>query len=136
MSNENFMAKVLTGCQADSLGIELGQSIFGCLNRHILKHYFNSIFLDEYSLQCNLNHSISISYENFMTKIPTAYHKSTFLKLSFLDCSLAYLIHQLLLDSKLVSIWYQYMNIISHPIGITSIHYQMKNLCLNLWLLV
>ena len=28
VSNENFMAKILTGCQAGSLGTELGQSIF------------------------------------------------------------------------------------------------------------
>ena len=86
VSNENFMAKILTGCQAGSLGIELGQSIFGCLIGHILQKHFIGIFPYEYSLQFNLNHSIPMSYANFMTKIPTAYPKSTFLKLYFLDC--------------------------------------------------
>ena len=36
VSNENFMAKILTWCQAGSLGTELGQSMFGCLIGHIL----------------------------------------------------------------------------------------------------
>ena len=97
------MAKILTGCQAGSLGTEMGQSIFGCLIGYILKTCFIGIFPYESSLQINFNHSILISYANFMTKIPTAYHKSAFLKLYFLDCSLDYLTHQFLLDSKPVS---------------------------------
>ena len=125
------MAKILTGFQAGSLGTELGQSIFGCLIRNILQTYFIVIFPYKFILQHNFNHSIPISYANFMTKIPTAYHKSAFLKLCFLDFSLAYLTHQLLLDSKPVSNGHTYMNIILSPIGITSIHYQTKNLSLK-----
>ena len=92
------MAKILTGCQVGSLGIELGQLIFGFLSENILKTHFNGIFIYESSLQFNFNHSIPILYANFMTKIPTAYHKSAFLKTCFLDCSLAYLTDQFLLD--------------------------------------
>ena len=62
------MAKILTGCQAGSLGIELGKSIFGCLIGHILKTYFIGIFLYESSLKINFNHSIPISYANFNPK--------------------------------------------------------------------
>ena len=130
------MAKILTRCQVGSLGTEMGQSIFGCLIGYILKTCFIGIFPYEYSLQLNLNHSIPISYVNFMTKIPTAYHKSAFLKLYFLDCSLAYLTHQFLLDSKHFSNIDTYMNIIPSPIGITSIRYQTKTLSLKPWLLV
>ena len=136
VSNENFMAKILTRCQASSLGTELGQSIFGCLIWNILQTCFIDIFPYESSLQLNLNHSISISYENFMTKIPTAYHKSAFLKLYFLDCSLDSLTHQFLLDSKPIYNGDTYMNLISSPIGITSICYQTKKLSLKPWLLV
>ena len=125
------MAKILTRCQEGSLGTELGQSIFGCLIEHILKTYFIGMFPYESSLQLNFNHSILISYANFMTKIPTAYHKSEFLKLYFLHCLLDYLTHQFLLDSKLVSNGDSYMNIISSPIGITSICYQTKKLSLK-----
>ena len=126
------MAKILTGCQAGSLGTELGQSNFGCIIGHILQTCFICIFPYEYILQLNFNHSIPISYENFMTKIPTAYHKLAFLKLCFLDFSLDYLVHQFLLDSKPVSIIYLYMNLLSSPIGITSICYQTKNLSIKL----
>ena len=125
------MAKILTGCQVGSLGTELGQSIFGFLIGHILQTCFICIFPYEYILQLNLNHSIPISYANFMTKIPTSYHKSTFLKLCFLDCSLAYLTHQFLLDSKPIYNGDTYMILISSPIGITSIHYQTKKLSLK-----
>ena len=125
------MAKILTGCQAGSLGTELGQSIFGCLIGNILQNFFNGIFLYEYSLQLNFNHSIPISYSNFMTKIPTSYHKSAFLKLGFLECSLNYFTHEFLLDSKTISNGYNYMNLISSPIGITSISYQTKKLTLK-----
>ena len=125
------MAKILTGCQAGSLGTDLGQSIFLCLIGHILKTCFIGILSYEYSLQRNFNHSILILYANFMTKIPTAYHKSAFLKLYFLDCSLAYLTHQFLLDSKPIFNGYTYMNLISSPIGITSICYQTKTLSLK-----
>ena len=131
VSNENFMDKILTGCQAGSLGTGLGQSIFGCLIGNILKTCFIFIFPYEYSLQNNLNHFIPISYANFMTKIPTSYHKSAFLKLYFLHCSLAYLTHKLLLDSKPVSIGYPYMNLLSSPISVMLIRYQTKNLCLK-----
>ena len=125
------MAKILTGCQAGSLGTKLGQSIFGFLIGHILKTCFIGIFPYEFSLKLNFNHSISISYANFMTKIPTTYHKSTFLKLCFLDRSLAYLTHQFLLDSKPISNGDNYMNIISSPILITSIGNETKNLSLK-----
>ena len=125
------MVKILTGCQAGRLGIELGQSLFGCLIGHILKTCFIGVLSYESKLQLNFNHSIPISYENFMTKIPTPYHKTTFLKLDFLDCSLDYLTHQLLLDSKHVSNGYTYMNILSYPIKITSIRYQTKKLSLK-----
>ena len=94
------MAKILTGCQGGNSGTELGQSIFGCLIGHILQNCFIFMFPYESSLQFNLNHSIPMSYANFMTKIPTACPKSAFLKVYFLDCSLAYLTHQFLLDSK------------------------------------
>ena len=94
------MAKILTGFQVGSLGTELGQSIFGCLIGHILQTYFNGIFPYEYVLQHNFYHSTMILYANFMAKISTSYHKSAFLKLCFLDCSLDYLTHQLLFDSK------------------------------------
>ena len=67
-----------------------------------------------------------------MTKLSTAYHKYAFLKTCFLDCSLAYLTHQILLDSKLVSNGDTYINILSSPIGITSIHYQTKKLSLKM----
>jgi hypothetical protein len=70
------MVKILTGCQAGSLGTELGQSLFGCLNRYILKTCFGGIFPYESSLQRNLNHSIPISYEEVMTKTMVACHKS------------------------------------------------------------
>ena len=136
VSNENFMAKILTGCQAGSLGTKLGQWIFGCLIGYILKTCFIDILPYESSLQRNFNHSIPISYVNFMTKILTAYHKSAFLKLYFLDCSLAYLTHQFLLDSKHISNGDTYMNILSFPIGITSIRYHIKKLSLKPWLLV
>ena len=119
------------GCQEGSLGTKLGQSIFGCLIQHILQTCFIGIFLYESSLQLNLNQSILISYANFMTKIPTAYHKSTFLKLGFLDCSLDYLTHQLLLDSKHIFNGYNCMNLVSSPIVITSICYQTKMLSLK-----
>ena len=125
------MAKILTGCQAGSLGTELGQSIFGCLIGNIFQTCFNGIFLYESSLQCNLNHSIPISYANSMTKIPTAYHKSAFLKLYFLYCSLAYLTHQLLFHSKPIYNGATYMNLILSPVVITSICYQTKNLSLK-----
>ena len=128
VSNENFMAKILTGCQAGSLRTELRQSIFGFLIGYILQTFLFGIFPYEYILQINLNLSIPISYVNFMTKILTAYHKSSFLKLYFLECSLAYLTYQFLLDSKLVSNGDTYMNILPSPIGITSIRYQTKNL--------
>ena len=85
----------------------------------------------ESSLQFNLNHSIPISYAKFMTKIPTAYKKTAILKLYFLDCSLAYLTHQFLLDSKPVSNGDTYMNLFSSPILITSIRYQTKKLSLK-----
>ena len=104
------MAKILTGCQAGSLGTEMGHSLFGCLIGYILKTYFIGILFYEYILQINLNHSIPMSCANFMTKIPTACPKSAFLKVYFLDCSLAYLTHQFLLDSKLVSNGDTYMN--------------------------
>ena len=83
VSNENFMAKILTGCQAGSLGTELGKSIFGWIIGHILKTCIIGIFLYEYSLQINFNHSIPMSCANFMTKIPTACPKSAFLKVYF-----------------------------------------------------
>ena len=86
VSNENFMAKILTGFQAGSLGTEMGQSIFGCLIGYILQTCFIGILLYESSLQINLNHSILMSCTNFMTKIPTACPKSAFLKVYFLDC--------------------------------------------------
>ena len=44
VSNENFMAKILTGCQAGSLETKMGQSIFGCLTGNILQAYFIGIF--------------------------------------------------------------------------------------------
>ena len=125
------MAKIPTGCQAGSLVTELGQSIFGYLIGHILQTCFICIFFYESSLQRNWNHSISISYANFMTKILTAYHKSSFLKLYFLDSSLAYLTQQLLLDSKHVSNGDTYMNLLPSPILVTSIHYQTKKLSLK-----
>ena len=106
------MAKILVRCQAGSLGTELVQSNFGFLNGHILKTCLIGIFPYEFILQHNLNHSTLISYANFMTKIPTAYHKSAFLKLYFLDCSSAYLTHQFLLDSKPISNGDNYMNIL------------------------
>ena len=126
------MTKILAGCQAGNLGTELGQSIFGFLIEHIFKTYFIEIFPYEYSLQLNFNHSIPILYANFMTKIPTAYHKSAFLILYFLDCSLAYLTHQFLLDSKNIYNGDTYMNLLSYLIGITSICYQTKNLSLKM----
>ena len=125
------MAKILTGCQAGSLGTEMGQSIFGCLIGYILQTCFIGIFSYESSLQINLNHSILMSCANFMTKILTACPKSAFLKVYFLDCSLAYLTHKFLLDSKIVSNGYTYINILPYPIGITSIRYQTKNLSLK-----
>jgi hypothetical protein len=71
------MVKILTGCQAVSLGTELGQSLFGCIIGYILKTYFIGIFPYESSLQHNLNHSIPISYEEVMTKTLIVCHKST-----------------------------------------------------------
>jgi hypothetical protein len=66
-----------------------------------LKPCLYGVLSYEYSLQCNLNHSILISYKKFMPKILTDYPKSAFLKLCFLGCPLEYLTHQLLLYSKI-----------------------------------
>ena len=130
------MVKILTGCQEGSLGTKLGQSLFGCLVGYILKTYFIFIFPYEFSLQCNLNHSIPISYEEFMTKTLTACHKSALWKICLPSCSLVNLTHQFLLSLKPVYIGDTYKNVISSPIGITSIRHQTKKLFLNTWLLV
>ena len=52
------MVKILMGCQAGSLGTELGHTLFGCLIGHILETCFIGILTYQYILQKNLNHSI------------------------------------------------------------------------------
>jgi hypothetical protein len=82
------MVKTLTRCQTGNSGIELIKSVFGRPKGKNFQTCLYGMSSYEYSFQCNLNHFISILYENLMPKILTAYLKSAQLKLCFLVCSL------------------------------------------------
>lgn len=75
IANEKVITKTMTRCLVCRSGTKLVQSIVRGLNDYIFKTYFYCIFSYEYSLQGNLNHSILISYQRFMTKILTVYCK-------------------------------------------------------------